>query len=183
MPAKPMWYRRLDEIIDRLEALPQKWVDSAIVEELLGVGRRRARQIMAPCITARVGGNALANRRKLIVQLRAVAAKEEVAASQKRGQHFGQALDSLRNAVLQQPRVAVEVPSPILNQNIQNLPKGITLKPGQITVSFNTPKEALEVLAILAVAIGNNPQQFADMVAIHGEPSPSCKNSCESCTN
>jgi hypothetical protein len=50
LPAKPLWYRRLDKIIDRLQALPQKWIDSAIVEEVVGVCRRRDPQQFADMV-------------------------------------------------------------------------------------------------------------------------------------
>ena len=53
MPAKPLWYSRIHEIVRELDALPRPFVDRATVEFLLGVGRRRAQQILAPCITER----------------------------------------------------------------------------------------------------------------------------------
>ena len=73
MPAKPSWYSKLDDIIRELERLPRPFVDRATLEFLLGVGRRRAQQILAPCITERVGTNGLADRDALIARLRRVA--------------------------------------------------------------------------------------------------------------
>src|ERR1044072_4537720 len=73
MPAKPAWYGKLDHILEAVRALPRPYVDRASVELLLGVGRRRAQQIMAPCITDRVGSNGLADRERLIVHLQHLA--------------------------------------------------------------------------------------------------------------
>src|ERR1022692_5214490 len=66
MPAKPAWYSKINDIIRDLQSLPRPFVDRATVEFLLGVGRRRAQQIMAPSITDRVGANGLADRTPLI---------------------------------------------------------------------------------------------------------------------
>lgn len=57
MPAKPVWYSKLDEILRDLRSLPRPFVDRETVEQLLGVGRRRAQQIMAPCISDRIGSS------------------------------------------------------------------------------------------------------------------------------
>jgi hypothetical protein len=73
VPAKPTWYNRINNILRELESLPRPFVDCATVEFLLGVGRRRAQQILAPCITERVGTNGLADRDSLIAHLRRLA--------------------------------------------------------------------------------------------------------------
>ena len=73
LPAKPRWYSHLDEIIRQLQALPRPYVDRAMVEFLLGVGRRRAQQILAPSVKDRVGANGLADRDELIARLRRLA--------------------------------------------------------------------------------------------------------------
>lgn len=56
-----------------LEALPRPFVDRSAVEFLLSVGRRRAQQILAPCITDHVGSNGLASREVVIAHLRRLA--------------------------------------------------------------------------------------------------------------
>jgi hypothetical protein len=66
VPDKPLWLGHLDEILLDLAALPQPWVDRATVERVLGVGRRRAQQILAPCVSSQIGANGLADRDRLI---------------------------------------------------------------------------------------------------------------------
>ena len=73
VPAKPVWYSRINDIIRELQTLPRPFVDRATVEFLLGVGRRRAQQILAPCIRDRVGTNGLADREAFIAHLRRLA--------------------------------------------------------------------------------------------------------------
>ena len=48
MPDKPFWCGRLEEIAQELGGLPEPWVDRSILEQALGIGRRRAQQILAP---------------------------------------------------------------------------------------------------------------------------------------
>jgi hypothetical protein len=69
MPDKPTWIGRLDEIAEKLRALPDPWIDRACVEDVLGVGRRRAQQLLAPCVSRQVGSNGLADREALIAHL------------------------------------------------------------------------------------------------------------------
>jgi hypothetical protein len=51
-----------------------------------------------------------------------------------------------------------------VNQVLANLPAGVTLDPGEITVRFTTPQEALEKLLALAMAIGNEWGRFEQAV-------------------
>jgi len=47
-------------------------------------------------------------------------------------------------------------PARIVNQQFENLPAGLRLEPGRITVEFDHPQQALEKLLALAMAIGND---------------------------
>ena len=156
MPAKPRWYSKIDRVIRDLETLPRPFVDRATVEFLLGVGRRRAQQIMAPCITDRVGSNGLAGRDRLIAHLRSLADGEDGYYEVARRRKVAQAIDRLRIERLQQPRVLVEAPVRVVSQEFENLPPGVRLEAGRITVEFQDPREALEKLLALAMAIGND---------------------------
>ena len=156
MPAKPRWFSKINDIIQELEALPRPFVDSATVEFLLGVGRRRAQQILTPCITHRVGSNGLADRDALIARLRRLAAGDDVHYERQRRRKVAELLGELQN----QPRLLVEAPVAVASQEFENLPEGVHLAPGRITVSFEQPREALEKLLALAMAIGNDFDRF-----------------------
>lgn len=156
MPAKPSWYSKLDRVIRELQTVPRPFVDRATIEFLLGVGRRRAQQIMAPCITDRVGSNGLAGRDRLIAHLRSLAEGEDGYYEVKRRRRVAQALDRMRSERLEQPQVLVEAPVRVVNQEFENLPPGVRLEAGRITVEFQHPREALEKLLALAMAIGND---------------------------
>ena len=160
MPAKPVWYSKINDVIRELEALPRPFVDRATVEFLLGVGRRRAQQIMAPCITDRVGTNGLANREALVAHLRRFAEGEDGYYERRRRQKVALILEQLNQERLERPQLLVEAPVEVLRQEVESLPEGVRLEPGRITVAFEEPQEALEKLLALAMAISNDFDRF-----------------------
>jgi hypothetical protein len=160
VPAKPLWYSKINDILRELELLPRPFVDRATVEFLLGVGRRRAQQILAPCITERVGTSGLADRDALIAHLRRVAEGDEGYYERQRRQNVAEILARLQKNRLERPQLLVEAPVRVVNQELENLPAGIRLEPGQITVTFDQPQQALEKLLALAMAIGNDFNRF-----------------------
>jgi hypothetical protein len=167
VPAKPSWYSKIDEVIRQLEALPRPFVDRATVEFLLGVGRRRAQQIMAPCITDRVGANGLADRHALIERLRRFAVADDGYYERQRRRKMAEILAQLQKDRLERPQLLVEAPVEIINQDIEKLPAGVRLERGRITVEFDHAQQALEKLLALAMAIGNDFDWF-ERVTRHG---------------
>ncbi len=156
MPAKPRWFSRIDAIIRELEALPRPFVDTATLEFLLGVGRRRAQQILTPSITAQIGSNGLADRDAVVARLRRVAAGDDVHYERRRRQKVAEVLAELHN----RPRLLVEAPAAVVAQEFETLPEGVHLSPGRITVTFDQPRQALEKLLALAMAISNDFDRF-----------------------
>ena len=171
MPAKPIWYSKVDAAIEELRASPRTFVDRATVEFLLGIGRRRAQQIMAPCVTDHVGANGLVDREVLIQRLRQLANGEDGSWERKRRRKVADLLEGLRQERIQVPRLLVEAPDRIVNQELEELPQGVNLKPGQITIDFQNPQEALERLLALAMAISNDFEQFERQVTLEKETS------------
>ena len=171
MPAKPGWYAKLDHIVAELEALPGPWIDRSTLGFLLGVGPRRAQQIMEGCVTERVGTSSLADRLLLCDHLRQLAAGEAGLQEHRRRRRVAVAIEEMRHDWLTQPKVLVEAPVAIVNQRWEDLPDGIELEPGRITVRFDTPQQALERLLALAMAIGSDRQRFEEGIAEQKEPS------------
>ena len=164
MPAKPGWYSKINDVIRELEALPRPFVDRATVEFLLGVGRRRAQQILAPCIMDRVGANGLADRDAFIAHLRRLAEGDDGYYERQRRRKVAAILAQLQKERLEQPQLLVEAPLQVLTQEFENLPEGVRLEPGRITVIFDQPQQALEKLLALAMAISNDFDRFERQV-------------------
>src|SRR3984893_9864731 len=161
MPDKPTWCGHLDEVEQRLLALPDPWVDRTMLEELLGIGRRRAQQILAPCVSRQIGANGLAGRDVLLPRLRRLAAQETtVHYERQRRRRLAGHIDEWRRSWLEQPRVMVEAPLSIVNSSLDGLPAGVSVNRGEISVQFESASEALEKLLALAMAIGNDRDRF-----------------------
>jgi hypothetical protein len=166
MPDKPIWCGRLEEIVQNLCDLPDAWVDRPMLEQALGIGRRRAQQILAPCVTRQIGRNGLARREAILEHLRRLAAGEKAYYERRRQRCLGEQLEKLREELLRRPRVLVEAPAALLGQRFESLPEGVAVVPGQITVRFETATEALEKLLALAMAIGNDRDRFERLAKV-----------------
>jgi hypothetical protein len=164
MPDKPTWCGHLEEVVRDLRSLPYPWVDRSTLERVLGVRRRRAQQILQPCVRQQAGTTGVADREELIAHLERLASRESVYYERRRRQQLASALAKLDRAWKEQPRVLIEAPSAIVNQELANLPRGVTLRPGEITVRFSTATEALEKLLAIAMAAGNDLEGFERLV-------------------
>jgi len=167
MPDKPTWCGQLDEITHRLRQLPDPWIDRATLQELLGIGKRRAQQILAPCVVRQIGANGVAERDTLLSHLQRLADGEASHYEQQRRRRLAERLEELQRE--RKGSVLVEAPVAIVNQRLEGLPRGISITPGCITVQFGNPTEALERLLALAMAIGNDPLLFERLATLSGE--------------
>jgi hypothetical protein len=168
MPDKPTWYGRLPTVIEQLQALPYPWVDRATLENLLGVRRRRAQQILAPCLTHTIGASGVADRAQLIAHLEQLAAGDTARYEQQRRRKLAETLTALHQRAVQSPQVWVEAPAEVVNATIAGLPEGVVLGEGEIRVRFANPQQALERLLALAMAIGNDYEAFQRVTAPPG---------------
>ena len=166
MPARPVWYQRLPYILQQLRSHPRTYVDRATVESLLGIGRRRAQQIMAPCLDDRVGASGLADRDALIDYLQTIAAGDECAYEIRRRQKVAHMIEELRKERVESPRLLVEAPVRVVNQQLESLPPGVQVERGRITVEFQNAQEGLEKLLALAMAISNNFEGFEEVAGV-----------------
>jgi len=170
MPAKPLWLGRLPQVIARLEERTEPWVDRATVEVLLGVGRRRAQQLLARIPCQRLGSSVVAARGEVIAHLHRIAAGDGKHYEQRRQQKLWGRLGSARLEWAHHPPVLVEVSQHEVRgievHDFDALPEGVELAPGSITIRFHSPDEALRKLMALAIAIGQNRAAFESRVAL-----------------
>jgi len=172
MPDKPLWLDRLPEALRQLETTPEPWIDRPCLESLLGIGRRRAQQLLAPVSKRRVGTSVVAHRADLIVHLKRIASGEEAYYERQRRKGLWEELAKTRLEWVRQPPVLVEVSHSQIRRveldDFDGLPEGVELAPGSITVRFRDPDEALQKLMALAMAISQNRQAFEDRVTVPG---------------
>jgi hypothetical protein len=175
MPAKSLWLERLPAVIADLEARAESWVDRATLESLLGVGRRRAQQLLARIPCQRVGTSMLASRDDVVAHLRVLSSGDDAYYEQRRQERLWDRLEEARRQWTEQPPVLVQVPQRdvrgIEAHDFAALPEGVELAPGSIIVRFQSSDEALQKLMALAIAIGHNPVAFESRVAPRKSPS------------
>ena len=168
MPDRPTWLSRVPEAIDVLDTSPLPWVGRSTVEELLGVARRRAQQILAPLATQRSGYATVVLRTELIDYLRRIASGQTALYEQKRREKLWQSVEQDRKRWTETPPVFVEPPTEMLRavyrRDFEGLPAGVKLSPGRIVIEFATPDEALQKLLALAMAVGQDREAFDDLV-------------------
>jgi hypothetical protein len=158
MPDKPTWCGDLDEVIHRLKELPDPWVDTAVLQEVLGVGRRRAQQLLAPCVTRQIGANGVADREAVITHLQRLATGETTHYEQRRRLRLAEYMNALYRE--RQQSVFVEAPANIVSQDFKGLPQGVSITPGRIGITFDGTTQALQRLLALAMAIRNDELSF-----------------------
>jgi hypothetical protein len=166
MPALPRWLNHLDRIIADLEALPDPWLDRQTIQEMLGVKPRRAQQIVASCVSRVVGTSALIDRDSFVLVLKRWQSGEAGSYEQKRRRRVARIIHQLSSQKAALPVLPVEAPTRVVNQIFDNLPPGIQLEKGRITIQFTDSKEALEKLLALAMAIGNEYERFETVTGI-----------------
>ena len=121
---------------------------------LLGIGRRRAQQLLSAVAQSRVGTSLVANRADVVAHLQRIAAGEETYYDSRRRKQLWTQLSEARQEWIRRPPVLVEVPNAQVRQmefhDFDGLPEGVELVPGSITVRFQDPDEALQKLMALA---------------------------------
>jgi hypothetical protein len=105
----------------------------------------------------------VASREELIAHLKRLAAGDEAYYERRRRKRLAQVLEGLRQAALAQPKVLVEAPTTVRSQEFANLPDGVSVSPGAISITFSSPSEALQRLLALSMAIGNDFNEFERM--------------------
>jgi hypothetical protein len=170
MPDKPLWLERLPDAIRCLEERTDSWVDRSVIESILGVGRRRAQQLLAQVPRQRIGTSLVARRADVISRLQTMSAGENTHFEQRRQKRLWGQLEQARRDWCGQPPVLVELPRSqarrIEIQDFAALPEGVELTPGCITVRFRDPDEALRKLMALAMAVGRNRPAFDARVTL-----------------
>jgi hypothetical protein len=170
MPDKPLWLDRLPEAIRQVRQSSEPWIDRPALESLLGIGRRRAQQLLSPLAKRRIGTSLVARSVDVLAHLERIAAGEETYYEDQRRKQLWENLSEVRIEWVRQPPVLVEVSTAQVRQievhDFDGLPGGVELGPGCITVRFGEPDEALRKLMALALAISRNRGAFDERVSV-----------------
>ena len=144
MPAKPQWLLRLPQIVEVLESMITPVLDRASVEQLFGVGRRRAIQLLHRFGGYQAGTAFLIDRHDLIAQLKVIRHGETFSREAKRRYRVLRELDEASR--LQKARaVKVQVSREEIDR-VRGLPDGVTVETGKLVVEFDGIEDLLRRL-------------------------------------
>lgn len=127
MPAPPSWLPALPDAVAQLEAFQPRVVTRQDLQDLLGVSRSRAAQLMRAFGADLVGGIRQIPREDLIARFRAYAATGAFAVEERRR---GSVVQQLRQARL--AKLRVRVPVEVLQTTLRGLPAGVTVESRRI---------------------------------------------------
>jgi hypothetical protein len=144
MPALPLWFSRLEEIVEVLSALTIPVLDRSVVERLFRVRKRRAIEVMHQFGGYSSGNSILLNRQDLIKSLRELAVSPDVAHERVRKTKLARQLVELqRNRAGAQIKIGVRHPAETWPAA---LPAGVHVRPGQIVVEYGNPQALFKTL-------------------------------------
>ena len=165
MPTQSQWLLKVPEIRAEIEQLTIPVLDRSLFETLFRVRRRRAHQLLHQFGGYQSGRTFWIDRISLLRKLEQIETGDGFAAESQRKQRLSENLEQLRKHS-SAAKVHVRVEPEIMSTRLANLPDGVTLLPGQLTVSFETAEQLLERLFALAQALAND---FDDLKRIMSE--------------
>ena len=160
MPAKPTWLLQLPKILKELEGMSVPLLDRTAIENLFGVRRRRAIQLMSAFGGGYlVGKTFLIDRLQLIANLEVISRGEEFLFEVRRKERLVADLHRSR-ILLAGRRVVIPAASDTHERMVEDLPVGIHLKPGELRIEFHGTEDLLRHLFELSQAILNDFERF-----------------------
>jgi hypothetical protein len=156
LPAQPVWLLRLPAIRAAVSALSAPVLDRGAIEEIFGVRRRRAIELLHRFGGYQAGKTFLVDRTSLLRQLEALEAGGEFRQERARRRRLSEDLERARAALRAR---AVPIPAP----QAVGFPDSVQLRPGELRITFRGAGDLLRQLLELAVAIQDNHARFEEM--------------------
>ena len=163
MPARPQWLLAIPDAIRQLEDLDRELLTRRDVEQLFGVSRSRAAQLMRTFGGQMTGYARTLPRTRLLRQLRTHRAGSAFHGEEQRREHL---MTELRKARL--TRIRVKVPAEALEGRLADLPAGVVVERDRIEVRYAGATEAVAKLMALAQALTRDYERFEALVAGEG---------------
>jgi hypothetical protein len=138
-------------------------IDRAMCEQLFGVRRRRAVELMQRFGGYQVGHTFMADRVRLIQQLQALDTDPDVLHERRRKQRLTAELDRLRQASVGAV-VLIEIPRSSGPSLISALPSGVFISAGKLVIEFVRVEELFSRLYGLAQVAAADYESFCGVV-------------------
>jgi hypothetical protein len=157
MPAQPLWYLRIPEILAGLRTpSAPPFLDRPAIEKLFGVSRRQAIRLLGAADGYQVGKTFLVSRDSLMDYLEQIEKSGAAGQVRARKQRVASALAEVANHSAAQ-RVQIHIDPGVLRRRPAGLPAGIELvAPGKLQISYSKAEELLARIVELASAATND---------------------------
>ena len=166
MPTVASWMMRIPDVISELERISAPVVDRAVFQKVFGVKRRRAIELMQRFGGFRSGNTVLVDRPGLIAGLHELLHGPDFRRECTRKQKLIDELDLLhRNR--EGARIVLPVSPDVQQRTSYDLPQGLLLEPGRLTVTFSGAEDLFGKLFELAQAAVNEFDGVRDAVSAH----------------
>jgi len=165
MPAQPVWFHRLNEILTGLRELEITHLDRLAVQKLFGVAERRARQIMAGLPGLRVGNAFAVERQALITRMENTVAGERFQWETSRRGRLAEELDRTRQQLTARC-VVIPTPANVRDRSMTDLGAGIELGSGELRIQFKGAEDLAAKLFELSQAMANDWHSFVGKIEI-----------------
>ena len=159
MPDKPLWFSQLPLILASLaqrDPASPPWITRQDVESLLGVGPRRAQQILLACPHHRLGRNLLVSLDNFRSFLLHAAASSPAQAESLRRQRLASMVQSWRQNLQTNPPILISAPSNIAKTRLDSLPQEVQLTDNLLLITHHNRQDLLEKLLALACALAHD---------------------------
>lgn len=163
MPAQPAWLLRLPTIRAIISACSAPVLDRAAIEEIFGVRRRRAIELLHHFGGYQAGKTFLVDRASLLRQLEALEAGGDFHHERSRRRRVADELDLLRRAARAR---TVPITGAAAGRQLDDLP-GIQLRPGELRIRFQGTEDLLRRLLELAMAIESDVDRFREICDVN----------------
>lgn len=157
MPPQPAWFHRLDDILDILDKMPEKYLDRRAVEKVFGVQERRARQIMAGLPGVVVGNAVAVDRVALKERLLEISQTGPFQWELSRRSRLEGAIEETRRHLRAR---RVQIPQSVSSQ-AAGLPDGVKVDRGILLIEFSSPEDLAGRLFALSQVMASDWDAFA----------------------
>lgn len=155
MPENPSYIHKLESILTEARApKPIPFLRRRDIEALFGLKKRQAVNLMHRIGAIRVSRELAVEQRDLIGWLEQMLSDPSVAVEQRRHERvIGRIVELKAETAARAVRIVLPDPAPSVD-----LPEGVSLQPGLLTVSFGNEQQLLERLFLLARVLAAQPQ-------------------------
>jgi len=164
MPALPLWYDRLEEIVEELRAMDVAYLDRDAVEKLFRVGERRARQLIAGLAGVRVGNAMAVERAEMLARCEGILRGDEFRLERVRRARVAESVEAAQR-VWAGRRVRLERSS----RRLAGLPEGIEMGGGEMRIRYEDAMELAEKLWKISQVMAEDWEGFAAAAATGGD--------------